>query len=140
MTGWCGLELRIDVPDATSPSWRRKIKIDAEVNWSIGDVQARLCEEPGINWPFVLKLTDAHLVGGGFMEQEDADVDIVGNVMWLQVIPEDCAEPDCENAVSELLRLFTAELTALVESAEECEERRRRTRTGVDGIDEDEEA
>ena len=122
MTGWCGLELRIDVPDATSPSWRRKIKIDAEVNWSIGDVQARLCEEPGINWPFVLKLTDAHLVGGGFMEQEDADVDIVGNVMWLQVIPEDCAEPDCEKTVSHLLRLFTAEQTALVESAEESEE------------------
>ena len=64
-----------------------------------------------------------HLVGAGLLEQDDADVDdIVGNVMWLQVIPEDCAEPDCEKEVSELLRLFTAEQTALVESAEESEE------------------
>ena len=141
MTGWSGLALHIDVPDATSTSLRREIKMDAEVGWSIGDVKARLCEEPGINLPFVLKLDDMHLVGAGILERTDADVDdIVGNVLWLQVIPEDCAEPDCENAVSELLRLFTAELTALVESAEECEERRRRTRTGVDGIDEDEEA
>ena len=90
MTGWSGLELRIDVPCAASPSWRRAIKMDAEVSWSIGDVKARLCEEPGINLPFVLKLTDVHLVGAGLLEQDDVDVDdIVGNAMWLQVIPED---------------------------------------------------
>ena len=147
MTGWSGLALHIDVPDATSTSLRREIKMDAEVGWSIGDVKARLCEEPGINLPFVLKLDDMHLVGAGILERTDADVnDIVGNVLWLQVIPEDCAEPDCENAVRELLRLFTAEQTALVESAEESEEEEEEedssmeTRTGVDGIDEDEEA
>ena len=117
------MELRIDVPCAASPSWRRAIRMDAEVNWSIGDVKARLCEERGINLPFFLKLTDLHIIGAAILEQDDEDVDdIVGNVLWLQVIPEDCAGPDCEVEVIELLRLFTAEHAALVESSEESEE------------------